>query len=121
MEQYDVLVVGSDIASLIGALFLARKLRSVAVILDPQEDDTSTDIMDITDPENNKYHFVYDRTAYLGGLSPTGLVGRYFQTIGLDKEIKAQAVLEDVLFTGEGDSRTRPNQCTNNPADNCPL
>jgi hypothetical protein len=110
LEQYDVLVVGSDIASLIGALFLARKLRSVAVILDPQEDDTSTDIMDITDPENNKYHFVYDRTAYLGGLSPTGLVGRYFQTIGLDKEIKAQAVLEDVLFTGEGDSRTRPNQ-----------
>ena len=31
MEQYDVLIVGNDIGSLVTALFLARKMRKVVV------------------------------------------------------------------------------------------
>lgn len=110
MEQVDVLVIGGDIASLTSALFLARKLRSVAVILDNQEEDTSTEIVDFTDPENNRFHFEYDRTAWLGGLSPGGLINRYFQAIGLDKEIRAVPIPEDVVLTKAGEAIRRPNQ-----------
>ena len=110
MEQVDVLVIGGDIASLTTALFLARKLRNVAVILDNQEEDLATGMVDFTDPENNRFHFQYDRSAWLGGLTPSGLITRYFQAIGIEKEIQGIQVTEDIVWSKAAESIHRPNQ-----------
>ncbi|HRX92406.1 MAG TPA: hypothetical protein P5042_06345, partial [Candidatus Izemoplasmatales bacterium] len=109
MEQYDVLVVGSDIESLVSALYLARKMRSVSVIVDSKEKPDSDGKVEIVDPENNKYRFLFDSTAILPGLNPEGLLAKYLHAIGLDSDISGVLSEYDMIETSVGEFRKRTN------------
>jgi len=92
MEQFDVIVIGSDIASLISALFLARKMRNVLVLKEDRYTDESTESISLIDPENNKYHFKYTRENILHGYSENSLLQKYLDTIGMDKELTLESM-----------------------------
>jgi len=98
LEQYDVLIVGSDIPCLVSALFLARKMRSVSVLLDDKADSINTETIEMTDPENNKFRFTYDPEAIVCGLEGSGLVNRYLSDIGIDAEITGTRIQYDEII-----------------------
>ena len=107
LEKYDVLIIGSDIASLTAALFLARKMRSVSVLIDEKADVIPSASLTLTDPENNKYQFKYDRDGFLPGLDSYGLVHQYTELIGLKDEIKGDLVESDFIIHEDGSVRRR--------------
>ncbi|HRX91330.1 MAG TPA: hypothetical protein P5042_00815, partial [Candidatus Izemoplasmatales bacterium] len=109
MEQYDVLVIGSDIESLVSALFLARKMRSVSVIIDGKENPDGDSEVEITDPENNKYRFAYDSGAFVSGLNQNGLLEKYLHAIGIDTDLTGEVSEYDMVETTEGEFRKRIN------------
>jgi len=82
-----VLVIGGDITSLIAALFLARKMRNVSIILDEKQEQDGFEITNITDPENNKYHFKYQRDNIITSLE-SGLLYKYLEVLGLNNDLK---------------------------------
>lgn len=87
MEQYDVLVVGNDIGSLSAALFLARKMRKVAVLHDAGALNVKKDVEDITDAENQKYVFKRRPSGAVSGLEK----GRFYAVIWNNSEWKAKS------------------------------
>jgi len=107
LEKYDVLIIGSDIASLTAALFLARKMRSVSVLVDEKADAIFPSSMTLTDPENNKYQFEYDSDGFLPGLNPQGLITKYMKILGLADEIKGDIIESDYLARPDGSFRRR--------------
>lgn len=107
LEKYDVLIIGSDIASLTAALFLARKMRSVSVLIDEKADAIPSASLTLTDPENNKYQFKYDRDGFLPGLDSHGLVHQYTELTGLKDEIKGDLVESDFIIHEDGSVRRR--------------
>jgi len=107
LEKYDVLIIGSDIASLTSALFLARKMRSVSVLVDEKADAIPASSITLTDPENNKYQFDYDRGALLPGLHKPGLIHKYTEAIGLKGEIKGDLIESDFIIREDGSFRRR--------------
>jgi len=109
VEQYDVLVIGSDIESLVSALFLARKMRSVSVIIDGKENPDGDSEVEITDPENNKYRFAYDSGAFVSGLNQNGLLEKYLHAIGIDTDLTGEVSEYDMVETTEGEFRKRIN------------
>jgi len=109
LEQYDVLISGSDIPSLVSALFLARKMRNVSILHDDKTDDNYAGTVDITDPENNKFRFSYDPDAFLCGLDNIGLIHKYLINIGIDQNINGIKDGYDMVSVNEGEFRRRDN------------
>ncbi len=99
MEQFDVIIVGSDILSLTTALFLARKMRKVLVVNASPNEDDDFEVVTITDPENHKYHFEYQRMNEISGIKPNSLLSRYFKILGLELEIHPYAYLKDYVVS----------------------
>lgn len=109
MEQYDVLIAGSDIPSLVSALFLARKMRNISIILDDKTDEKKQNAVEITDPENNKFRFVYDPDAFLCGLDNNGLIHKYLKSVGIDQNLTGSKSEYDMVFAGTDEPRRRDN------------
>jgi len=107
MEQYDVLVVGNDIGSLSAALFLARKMRKVAVFHDPASLGMKKDAEDIVDAENQKYVFKYRPAASVPAMEPGALLHRYLQQFGMENEIKYAKNVTDQVIDHDGSLATR--------------
>ncbi|MBN2504391.1 MAG: hypothetical protein JXB20_03500 [Bacilli bacterium] len=111
MEQYDILIIGSDIPCLVSALFLARKMRNVSILIDEKADNFNPETMDIVDPENNRYRFKYDPEAFLCGLETGGLINRYIKDIGVDRDITGIKIESDIIVCDKDrDFRIRDNQ-----------
>jgi len=102
MEQYDVLIVGNDIGSLSAALFLARKMRKVAVLHDAGALNVKKDVEDITDAENQKYVFKRRPSGAVSGLEKGALLCRYLEQIGMESEIKALPCPSDAVIGLDG-------------------
>jgi hypothetical protein len=96
MEQYDVLIVGNDIGSLVTALFLARKMRKVMVF---QESDPVQvkDVEDFGDESGNRFIFKNYVKDSIPGLDQNALMYRYFELCGLTADIKALACQSDMI------------------------
>ena len=109
IEKYDVLIIGSDLISLATALFLARKMRGVSVLIDEKADTIASEAVAITDPENNKYLFEYNRDGYLCGLNPNGLVYKYLRALGLENEIKGELITQEYVIKSDLLMRKREN------------
>lgn len=105
MEQFDAIIIGSDITSLITALFLLRKMRRVLIVQEGKYKNTEFDVITITDPENHKYHFEYQRENMINGYVKGSLLMKYLETIGLDQELKVEPYSNDVVV-GEDASMT---------------
>lgn len=106
MEQYDVLVTGNDIGSLVTALFLARKMRKVAVFQDPSALVMRKDVEDIVDAENQKFVFKYRPGGSVPGLEQGALLHRYLEQLGMN-EIPAMRTASDVVVDHDSTLATR--------------
>jgi len=101
MEQYDVLIVGNDIGSLVTALFLARKMRKVVVFQDGATG-TGQDIEELTDEAGNKYIFKHYAKDSVPGIEKNALLYRYFELCGLANDIKALPCIGDTIVRRDG-------------------
>ena len=81
-----MLIIGSDITTLTSALFLARKMRNVSVIIDDDSKEDDYEKINITDPENNRFQFKYQRNLIVPGLA-SGLLSKYMNVLGLNDSI----------------------------------
>lgn len=97
MENFDCIVVGDDIVSLTTALFLARKMRKVIVVMNSRYKDEDLETVTMTDPENHKYHFEYQRNNLIPSFEEGTLFSRYLKTIGLDFAGKAIPYQKDMV------------------------
>ncbi len=109
MYEYDCIVYGNDIYGLTVALFLARKMRKVLVIQDSSKLDDSFESVDITDPENKKYHFDYNPQGITTGLDKSGLLYEYLDDLGLVDEIKHTKISEEMVINLDGSVYKRIN------------
>jgi hypothetical protein len=107
MEQYDVLVVGNDIGSLSAALFLARKMRKVAVFHDASALNIKKEVEDITDSDNQKYVFKRRPMGAVSGLEKGALLCRYLEQFGMETEIKALSCPADAVVGLDGTIASR--------------
>ena len=107
MIQYDCIVCGNNIYGLTVALFLARKMRKVLVIQDFSRLDDYSETIDITDPENNKYHFEYNSKGIASGLDTDGLFYAYLDDLGLEDEISFTKIYEDNVVCLDNSIRRR--------------
>jgi len=109
LYEYDCIVYGNDIYGLTVALFLARKMRKVLVIQDSSKLDDSFESVDITDPENKKYHFDYNPQGITTGLDKSGLLYEYLDDLGLVDEIKHTKISEEMVINLDGSVYKRIN------------
>ncbi len=107
LNKYDCIVVGNDIYALTVALFLARKMRKVLVVQDDKKTDYGYDKVTITDPENRKYHFEYNKSSIITGLDETGLLHEYFDDLGIADSIKAKKLEYDLIVNRDNSIRRR--------------
>ena len=107
MKQYDCIVYGDDIYGLIVSVFLARKMRNVLVIQDSSKFHDDFEIIDIVDPENNKYHFEYNPKGIISGLDKQGLTYEYLNGLGLFDVIKTFKISEDIIIDKDNNLRNR--------------
>lgn len=107
LEQFDVIIVGSDLTSLASALFLARKMRNVLVVQEDKHKDDSSESISITDPENHKFHFDYQRENQINGIAPNSLLTKYLEVIGLDRELSTEKYQMDMVIEDETVIRER--------------
>jgi len=107
IEYYDVLVVGNDIGSLSAALFLARKMRKVAVFHDTASLTVKKAADDFIDVDNQKYTFKYGPGASVPGLKDGALLNRYLQLFNLENEIKSIDNFSDIIVNRDGSTYTR--------------
>ncbi len=106
MEQYDVLIVGNDIGSLVTALFLARKMRKVVVFQDNLSA-VGKDIEELTDEAGNKYTFKNYVKDSVPGVEKNALLYRYFELCGLANDIKALPCIGDTIVRRDGSLSNR--------------
>lgn len=106
MEQYDVLVIGNDLGSLVTALFLARKMRKVAVFQDPSALVVRKDVEDIVDSENQKFTFKYRPGTSVPGLEMGALLHRYLEQLGMG-EIPSIRAVNDIVIDHDGTFASR--------------
>ncbi len=95
MNKYDCIVYGNNTYALIVAVYLSRKMRKVLVIQDSSKIVDDFEVVNITDPSNNKYHFEYNSKGIISGLNKQGLTYEYFDDLGLLDEIKTFKLHED--------------------------
>ncbi|MFA5035724.1 MAG: hypothetical protein WC479_00915 [Candidatus Izemoplasmatales bacterium] len=107
MEHYDVVVVGNDIGSLSTALFLARKMRKVALFHDTASLTSKKAADDFIDVNNQKYTFKYGPGASVPGLKEGGLLYRYLQLFNMENEIKSINKFSDTVVDRDGSLYTR--------------
>jgi len=107
LDQYDVIIVGSDITSLAAALFLARKMRNVLVVQEDKFKDDSYESVTLTDPENHSFNFEYQRENIIHGLFPNSLLNKYLELIGLNNELGLEPYNMDVIIENETTLRER--------------
>ncbi len=107
MNNYDCIVYGNNIFSLSVALYLARKMRKVLVIQDSLKIEDDYEVMDITDPENNKYHFEYNPKGIVTGMNKQGLMYEYLDDLGLIDELKTTNILSDIIVNKDNTFRKR--------------
>ncbi len=107
MNRYDCIVIGNDIYALTVALFLARKMRKVLIIQEDVKTDHGFDRINITDPENKKYHFEYSKSSIVTGLDKTGLLSAYFDDLGILDAITAKKIDFDFVVGKDGEIRRR--------------
>lgn len=100
MEQYDVLIIGSDITTLTSALFLARKMRNVSVILEDENKDDDYEKISITDPENNRFQFKYQRNLIIPGFE-SGLFSKYMNVLGLNDSFLGEKIEYQTIINEE--------------------
>lgn len=98
MNRYDCIVYGNDIYALTVAVFLSRKMRKVLVVQDPSQVENDYESIDITDPENNKYHFDYNSKGIISGLDISGLTYEYLDDLGLLNDIKSFKIFDDATI-----------------------
>jgi len=109
LNQYDCIVYGNDVYGLTVALYLARKMRKVLVIQDASKLEDNFETVDITDPENNKYHFEYNPKGIISGMDKTGLMYEYLDDLGLADEIKTTKITEEIVVNFDNTLRKRIN------------
>ncbi|MGD9909486.1 MAG: hypothetical protein AB7U79_02645 [Candidatus Izemoplasmatales bacterium] len=98
MEQFDCIVIGEDIFSLTTALFLARKMRNVLVVVNEEYKEDDFEVMTITDPENRKYHFEYQRNSLFPAFEEGSLISKYLKTIGLELKSHKATYEKDMII-----------------------
>jgi len=107
LNNYDCIVYGNNIYGLTVALYLARKMRKVLVIQDSSKFEDYFEEMDITDPENNKYHFEYNPKGIVTGMNPNGLMREYLDDLGLIEELKITKISGDSIINKDNTFRKR--------------
>ncbi|PKL01198.1 MAG: hypothetical protein CVV56_02845 [Tenericutes bacterium HGW-Tenericutes-1] len=96
MEQYDVLIVGNDIGSLVTALFLARKMRKVVVFSEP-EPKSFKDIIELSDDQGNKYTFKNHLLNTVPGIEKPSLMYRFLNLCGLSNDLQTIVSISDKI------------------------
>jgi hypothetical protein len=89
--------------------FLARKMRKILVIQDTSTIQDNYEVVNITDPENNKYQFKYNPKGLVSGLHNKGLTYEYFDDLGLLDEVRTYNISEEVVVTTDCNLRKRIN------------
>ncbi len=107
MNKYDCVIIGNDIYSLTVALFLARKMRKVLIVQDPQNKNSLDEKITITDPENRKFNFSHHRQDIITGLDESGLLREYFDDLGILNSIKATKIDYDIVVNDDNSLRRR--------------
>lgn len=97
MEQFDTIIIGNDITSLITALFLSRKMRNVLIVQESKYKSLDLEVMSFTDPENHKFHFEYQKDNMIYGIKKDSLLDKYLETIGLNDELILEPYTGDVV------------------------
>lgn len=101
MIQYDAIVVGNDLSSLITALFLSRKMRRVLVVRETKTKVDDVESVTITDPENRKYQFRYLRENVLYGYAKESLLWQYLKSIGMEESFQLMPLPTDIVVDRE--------------------
>lgn len=98
LNNYDCIVYGNNVYGLSVALYLSRKMRKVLVIQDGSKNTDNYEIVNITDPENKKYHFEYNPLAITSGMGEKGLLSEYLDDLGLLEEVKFTKMSDDFII-----------------------
>ncbi|MFP4286195.1 MAG: hypothetical protein ACLFRI_00740 [Candidatus Izemoplasmataceae bacterium] len=108
MKEYDVIVIGSGVASLTAASYLSKRLRDVALFV--IEDDTKimTSSKRYADKDRKRYTF---NTPYyeFGGLEKGALLSYYLNRLGIEEKFKVAENKETIILKNNGRIISRPN------------
>jgi len=107
MTNYDCIVNANNVYGLTVALFLARKMRKVLVIQDYKRNVSSHEVINITDPENNKYHFEYNSLGVTSGVDSGGLLYEYLDDLGLLGEFNFSKIDNDNIVELDNEIKRR--------------
>jgi len=110
VEQYDVLIVGSDIGALSAALFLARKMRRIAVFAEKPKNRPKSKPLVVTIEEGKTVTFRPLLRHVLPGFEVGGLFYEYLKICGLDKDLHFVPVATDTIVAENGTLRSRMNR-----------
>ena len=101
MEQYDVLIVGNDIGSLVTALFLARKMRKV-IVFSENEPKNIKDMLELTDEAENKFTFKNHLMDSVPGIQKPALMHRFLELCGLSNDLQSLPIISDKIVRKDG-------------------
>jgi hypothetical protein len=110
MEQFDCIVVGNDISSLIAALFLARKMRRVLVFHDRSSVAPKKHQVTVKESDEKSVTFVNQPTVPIPGLVAPGLIHQFLQSCGLETDIKSVENVLDMIVYEDGSVHKRLNR-----------
>ncbi|MCK7486734.1 MAG: hypothetical protein MZU97_15400 [Bacillus subtilis] len=110
MEQFDCIVVGNDISSLVAALFLARKMRRVLVFHDRSVVAPKKFQVTVKETDEKSVTFVNQPSIPIPGLVAPGLIHSFLQTCGLENDIKSVENVLDMIVFEDGSLHKRLNR-----------
>lgn len=108
MKNYDCIIIGDDVYSLMIGLFLSRKMRNILLINQPSPYRTFTDKVSV-ELNKKEYLFDYNSERILTGLDDGGLTRAYLDDLGLGNDIDAEPLLNDYIINKDGDRKVRSN------------
>ncbi len=108
MKEFDCVVIGQDLYSLIIALFLSRKMRKVLLIQDRNVVQAEYEKINLK-TEDKSYHISYNRNNIVAGLDSSGLLYAYLDNLGLESTLKYEKMHYEMVVDKTGRIRKRMN------------
>lgn len=110
VEQFDCIIIGNNVSSLVSALFLARKMRRILVFHDRTITQPKKYQITMKPTENQTLTMQYPLTSPIPGLLKDGLTQKLLASVGMEKDIKAVECPIDMIVHPDGVLRKRMNR-----------